>query len=765
MQILQPPYPRHMENLRSYGSVRLKAAIIVMGFSAASSQVLVLRELLVVFNGNELTIGIILANWLILEALGSFLSKEKASIARRPLANIALIQICISVSTILAIMAVRTFRYCLDIPSGESLGIFYIFCVSFAVLFPIAFMDGVLFPYGCRSLSSYQKREEVPAYVYLLQATGAASAGIILIFTLHRLSTIVLSSLLLLVNLISVACYLPLVTEKFKLILTGLIVAFSFFMGSSLPERLNQITAGFLWYEFKVEEVKNSKYSNIAVISREDQYTFLVNGLPYAVSTYDHQIEELAHFPMLFHENPENILVIGSGAGGLLRELMKYEFLMIDYAEPDPFIIDTIRRFSTRLQDEELENEKIKTHLTEGRLFLKENTSCYDIVFVNLPLPSTLQINRYFTVEFFEMVKKRLSEKGIMAISVEGSENFLSEELIRLNRTIYASIKKIFPHVKVIIGNNNIFLGSSEEAIETLAESTASQRFRERKIESRLINSRYIHYRLNKERFGNIEKDISSSSSPYEKTNMDESPHAVWMTMLYDSLLLSPWLNRIQISIGEVSFSFYLAGVFILLTVFVIFQAKNRSNLFFLYYAVGSSGFAGMFMNILLIFLFQIHYGNIYHYLGILTSIFMLGLALGAIGSLKTARINMLNTEVAITSAILAVLLFAASPPVKTEFTLLFILFSMFIFGLLTGFEFLVAVRHSASGTGINFIIGSGRLYAADILGAFTGAIAVATVFIPLFGIVQSLVFLFMVKSAGITLVFLGFIHKKPKLH
>lgn len=763
MQILQPPDPWHMEDLRSYGSITLKAALVVMGFSAACSQLLVLRELLVVFHGNELTIGIILANWLILEAMGSFLSKEKASIARQPLANIALIQICISLSTLLAIIVVRTFRYFLDIPSGESLGIFYVFLVSIAVLFPIAFLDGALFPYGCRCLSSYQKREETPAYVYLLQATGASAAGIFLLFSLHRLSTIVLSSLLLLVNLISVTCYLSLVTEKFKFILTGLIIAFSFFLASNLPERLNQISAGFLWYEFKVEDVKNSKYSNIAVISQEDQYTFLVNGLPYAVSSYDYKVEELAHFPMIFHENPENILVIGSGAGGLLRELLKYQVVVIDYAEPDPLILETIKRFSPKFRDEELDSEKVKTHLIEGRLFLKKNTSSYDIVFVNLPLPSTLQINRYFTVEFFEMVKKRLGKKGILAISVEGSENFMSEELIDLNRTIYSSIKKIFPHVKVIIGNNNIFLGSSDEAMEKLTESTVSQRFQERKIEAGLINSRYIHYRLNKDRFGNIEKEISSS--PYEKTNKDEIPHAVWMTMLYDSLLLSPWLNRLQMSIGKVSFSFYLAGVFIMLSVFVIFQAKNKSSPFFLYYAVGSSGFAGMFMNILLIFLFQIHYGNIYHYLGILTSIFMLGLALGAIGALKTLRINILNIEAAITSAIFTVFLFVASSPENTELILSFILFFMFVFGLLTGFEFPIAVKHSTREAGINVISASGRLYAVDVLGAFAGAIAVATVFIPLFGIVKSLVFLFMIKSAGLTLVFLGLMNKTPRLH
>jgi spermidine synthase len=43
-----------------------------MGLSGIVAQILFLRELLVSFLGNELTLGIILANWLLLEAIGSF---------------------------------------------------------------------------------------------------------------------------------------------------------------------------------------------------------------------------------------------------------------------------------------------------------------------------------------------------------------------------------------------------------------------------------------------------------------------------------------------------------------------------------------------------------------------------------------------------------------------------------------------------------------------------------------------------------------------
>jgi len=49
----------------------LLLAFLLMGFSFSTTQVLMARELLVGFTGNELSIGLVLGSWLALEALGS----------------------------------------------------------------------------------------------------------------------------------------------------------------------------------------------------------------------------------------------------------------------------------------------------------------------------------------------------------------------------------------------------------------------------------------------------------------------------------------------------------------------------------------------------------------------------------------------------------------------------------------------------------------------------------------------------------------------
>ena len=60
-------------------------------------------------------------------------------------------------------------------------------------------------------------------------------------------------------------------------------------------------------------------------------------------------------------------------------------------------------------------------------VFLKKTKKRYDVNLVNLPQPFTLLLNRYYTVEFFQLVREHLTEDGLYTISLPGSETFLSQ--------------------------------------------------------------------------------------------------------------------------------------------------------------------------------------------------------------------------------------------------------------------------------------------------------------------------------------------------
>lgn len=49
----------------------MKPALFALGFSAVITQLTLMRELLCVYSGNELVVGVVLGNWLLLTGLGA----------------------------------------------------------------------------------------------------------------------------------------------------------------------------------------------------------------------------------------------------------------------------------------------------------------------------------------------------------------------------------------------------------------------------------------------------------------------------------------------------------------------------------------------------------------------------------------------------------------------------------------------------------------------------------------------------------------------
>lgn len=730
----------------------LKASLVVMGITSTAAQLIIIRELLVVFHGNELFIGIILGSWLIVEAAGSYLARRRTDRTTKYIGSFAALQIFVGLASILSILLIRSFKYYLDIPVGEVLGIHYVAVISLLVLAPVAMLDGALFPFGCRNLAVLSKnKKEVSARSYLYEALGSFTAGMaFVLYFIHYLNSIELAVIVLLCNLCSVVFYLTAV-GKLKVVRN---VAFGLLMLTTIscllsgPKWLHEASSKLLWYEFSLLETRNSVYSNIAVIKEHGQYTFFANGVPYATTPMPAvHIEKLAHFPMLFHENPEQVLVIGGGAGGLLRELLKHPVKTIDYAEQDPLIIETFRRFPTPLTEYELNHHKVRYHALEGRLFLKKTATLYDLIITNLSIPSTLQLNRYYTLEFFNLVKKNLEDQGIFTLRLPGSETFLSTELKELNRTIHGSLKAVFPYVRIIIGEQNIFIASNDDSIKTSGEMVLTERLQSRGIQAELMSEWYIIYKLDFMRFGHFIKEIVASDQKI--LNTDVTPRGVFESLLFFNSIGSPFMVQILTVIDSIPDIYYFAAVIIMIAGFALTQEARL----FLGFAVASTGFVTMLLNILLILLFQIYYGHVFHYIGMLTAVFMLGSAVGAFWAMKKVHTKIIFIETAIVFLLLFAYLFVLLAPEPNIWTQLIIFVLMAVSGLLAGMEYPVAVNLADSSSQAVSAT-AGKFYAIDLFGAFFGAIITAVIFIPMMGLLTTLLFAITIKTGSLFLIY-----------
>ena len=158
---------------------RLLIAITALGISSIITQIIVIREFLTVFYGNELIFGVILANWLLLTGIGAYLGKyyERAKISLLVIA-----QIIIAILPFLHIYVIRNLRNFFFLP-GQLLGITQIFLSSFFILLPYCLISGFLLTFACL-VFSVKKDSASIGKVYFIDSLGEIIGGLLLSFVL-----------------------------------------------------------------------------------------------------------------------------------------------------------------------------------------------------------------------------------------------------------------------------------------------------------------------------------------------------------------------------------------------------------------------------------------------------------------------------------------------------------------------------------------------------------------------------------------------------
>ena len=128
--------------------------------------------------------------------------------------------------------------------------------------------------------------------------------------------------------------------------------------------------------------------------------------------------EMLAHVALHAHLRPENILIIGGGDGGTLREVTKHEPVRnIQLVELDKEVIEISKRYFPSLTMG-FSDTRVKVKEMDGSRFVRDTTEKYDVVIVDSTDPVGSARN-LFSEQFFSDVFSVLSEDGILVIQTE----------------------------------------------------------------------------------------------------------------------------------------------------------------------------------------------------------------------------------------------------------------------------------------------------------------------------------------------------------
>ena len=238
-----------------------RAVLILIGFTAAIAQIVLLRELMVVFYGNETSLGLMLASWFFWTAAGSTLAGHFAAHARQPRRLMTAIQVLIALILPCTILAVRAAKGLLQTVPGEVLGPGAMLLTSFSVLGPLCILSGALFTAGSKvyQTAATTSAGEATGSVYLWEAVGSSGGGVVAGLMLIRyLSSLDIAWLLAVLNLMA-ACGLAITSRPLRRAVIGGLVGIAAVLAfSGWPQRLEAISQAHFWRGLHLVATRNS---------------------------------------------------------------------------------------------------------------------------------------------------------------------------------------------------------------------------------------------------------------------------------------------------------------------------------------------------------------------------------------------------------------------------------------------------------------------------------------------------------------------------
>jgi len=257
-------------------------ACILLGFSSMVAQVVLFREMMVSFYGNELCLGVMLAVWLLWVGIGSALGNRIARKKGYSAQKLSLWYLLISVAALSTIIIIRFSKQILGTAPAEIVGFFPMFLFAFAAMSLLCLCLGITFVLNSKSWTFDESFVFSVNRVYLWESVGAALGGLLATFLLiPNLSNFTITFLLFSLNLLFCSLLLTQGRRRATKVLMWLAAAILLagFSGSRLDKSLDRFTAAGMWRGLPLVYSQDTRYGNIAVTKQHEQITFYQNGL------------------------------------------------------------------------------------------------------------------------------------------------------------------------------------------------------------------------------------------------------------------------------------------------------------------------------------------------------------------------------------------------------------------------------------------------------------------------------------------------------
>ncbi|MCE5334907.1 MAG: hypothetical protein LLG06_09975 [Desulfobacteraceae bacterium] len=721
--------------------------IFLSGFASAIGQVVVLRELLVLFSGNELSAGIVLACWMLWTATGSLAGK---GLARRvdPVLFLVLGTAFFCAALPATVVWVRASRLIWSIPPGELLGFGKMAVIALSVTGPLCLVTGCLFAFG---LAAYSRQPDTAGKgtirVYLAEAGGAGAGGPVFYFVLLPALSTLAGTLILTTIVAGLCCMLAALTRTSRHALLTPVMAGLFLASCAafvFSGDLNAWSRNLQWGRTYLDS-RDTPYHNLALLRSAEQFSLFANGLWLYSAPDPHTSEPAAHIPLLVHPSPKNVLLLGDYSPGIVAEILRHPGVeRLDCVQPDAQLSEFIAEAAPEIRPAANRGRLAVVHADPKRFMGLAAPGSYDVVILSGGEPVNAEMNRFYTVEFFSGMKTLLRPEGILTFGIPSSPDILGERQALLLKSLYGTLKECFEAVIVVPGETARFFAARSPDHLSVEPGRITERLRSRGIATLYLKDFYIVDLLNPMRLSYLDSVLRRTMQV--RVNRDLEPSCYLYGLAVWSSQVHPELGRmLELALRPEGRPWLWTALLLPMFVAVAALKKWGGRDAAVAFNTAVAGAVVIVSEIILILLFQIIYGTAYGQIALIVSAFMAGMAAGSgIGSMMgtegdaVRRLRAAQVSLALYAGMLFALLTlfptAEIGRAKDSGPVLFLVIAL-VGGILGGFQFACAARATGPDKGT-------VLYAADLAGAAAGAVAASLFLLPVLGIPRTLLLL-----------------------
>jgi len=684
----------------------------LLGFNTLIIQLVILRELFSIFSGNELLTGVVMSCWFVITGLGAILAK----FFKRKVAGQFSFWL-LTLPIVLTTMLLLTFTACKNLlfQPGVTQSPFELLLVITIILFPVCLLSGAAFTVFVSHLAG--KNNDIARW-YALESLGSIAGGALFSFVLIRLFDGY--EVLCAVAAINAACCLFLITvsrQKIILILQALLLLCM--AGVVAFTNIKDRALGKLFPGQTIVETVENEYGKLIVTWGSGQYNLFDNGALINTGYNDMAVEEAVHYAMIQRPEAKMVLQVGGDITASEKEIRKYPIRQLDFVD--------INRDVARLEGKyfaALPVVDVNQYYEDPRIFIHRTNILYDVVLLNTPEPMYAQTNRYYTLEFFWMLKRCLHTDGVISLSLPGVENYMNTESARLNSSIYQTLKKVFRNVEIIPGNKLFFVASDGPLTSEIVKAITRNN-----INNLYVNEYYLDDAITKTKAGLILSKIDADAP----LNNDFKPITYYYGFLF-------WLSHYQ-----VSHLWPLTAICLMLLLFIIFLKPVNISLL-------AGGFTASAVEMLIIVAFQALYGFVYAQVGLIFTMFMAGLFIGSFLLSKLDKVfysHFIFLQISLL-IFLAVLWLLLNYMLHFSVALRYLLYLfMFLQACITGMQFAMATKLKEQSAALV----AGNSYGIELFGSAGGALLTTSLSIPLLGISNTLIALGLFNACAIIIM------------